>query len=381
MLILHVTRDHSPAHCGGTSTAVSELTAALSEIDMKGRVVSFEQWRPRSNRKGSPLRDEQHQGLAVARLSTPDQLEKARTWALKVKPDLVLVHHEMLWEFAKEIATLWGVPCVLVVHVFQAAMNRVRGVTERTMSFVAQEKAFVEADAVITTSQAVYLEILEMYPALDGRIHVRGLGTSRVAQGARTVFEPTVAFSGRFDSIKRLPLLLAAMEEVLETLPDTRLILIGGNPGNAKLERRWHKRLKSETSAKLQSQLEICGWLNSDEVWTQLEQASVVVNPSLYETFGLSLLEAMAGGLAVVTSPAGGLSELVQDGHNGLIVDSDDPSQWSRTLIALLRDPQRALELGKAARNSVVGKRLWSTVAPTWKTLFLKLCGEVKSKS
>ena len=153
MLILHITRDHAPAHCGGTSTAVAGLTAALSHNDIKGRVVSFEQWRPRAKRNGVELRTGEYQGLPVARLSTPDQLAAARVWAQEKKADLVLVHHEMLWEFAHDNASVWGVPCVLVVHVFQAAMNRVRGISERTMSLVAQETAFEQADAVIATSR------------------------------------------------------------------------------------------------------------------------------------------------------------------------------------------------------------------------------------
>ena len=193
-------------------------------------------------------------------------------------------------------------------------------------------------------------------------------------------FKRTVVFSGRFDSIKRLPLILAAMEKVVEELPDVRLIVLGGNPGNPKVERRWHKRLEAEVSPKLQKQMAVMGWLTTDEVWEQLDKASIVITPSLYETFGLSLLEAMARGLAAIVSPAGGLKELVHHGRNGLIVDSDEATVWAQALIQLLTNPERTLEMGEVSRTLVSEKMLWSTVVVQWESLFVKLCGRQKSK-
>ncbi len=380
MLILHITRDHAPAHCGGTSTAVTGLTDALSERGVEGRIVSFEQWRPRAKSSGGTLRKDEYNGLSVARLSTPDQLADASSWAKEQNADLILVHHEMLWEFAKDIADTLSVPCVLVVHVFQAAMNRVRGITERTMSFVAQERAFEEADAVVATSQAVRAELMQLYPTLEERLHLLGLGADRLAREPRRHFKRTVVFSGRFDSIKRLPLILAAMEKVVEELPDVRLILLGGNPGNPKVERRWYKRLEAEVSPKLQKQMDVMGWLTTDEVWEQLDKASIVITASLYETFGLSLLEAMARGLAAIVSPAGGLKELVHHGRNGLIVDSDEATVWAQALIQLLSDPERTLEMGEVSRALVSEGMLWSRVVTHWESLFVKLCGAHQSK-
>ena len=154
-------------------------------------------------------------------------MEEARNWAVEEPFDLIVVHHEMLWEFAFDIAANRSKPCVLVVHVLQAAMNRVRNIEERTMSLVAQEQALGEAHAVVATSEAVYLEIAEARPELKGKLYRLGLGIHRVAEQAKTMFEPTVIFSGRFDSIKRLSLLLAAMEKVIQVIPDARLVVMG----------------------------------------------------------------------------------------------------------------------------------------------------------
>ena len=374
MFILHVTRDHAPAHCGGTSTAVTGLIRALSQRQIGSCVVSFEQWRPRANPIGAPLKRDEHEGISVVRLSTPDQLPAAQSWALEQAIDLVVVHHEMLWEFGQAVARARNVPCVLVVHVFQAAMNRVRGIEERTMSLVAQEVALEEAAAVIATSKAVEAELLEMYPKLQGRLQQLDLGTHRVAEKCRTFFVPTVVFSGRFDSIKRLSLLLEAMEKVIQVHPEARLLILGGNPGNAKLDRRWRRRLASEISTDLQERTEVTGWLSEDELWQRLGDASIIVVPSLYETFGLSLLEAMARGLAAVVSPAGGLARLVEHSESGYLVDSADPEPWSKAILSLLETPERTLAMGELARQRVEANWHWKAVVKQWEDTLLRLC-------
>ena len=304
--------------------------------------------------KWCSLKIERYEDFNVARLSTPDQLEQARNWAVKEPFDLIVVHHEMLWEFAFDIATNRSKPCVLVVHVLQAAMNRVRNIEERTMSLVwpksrrwARRTQWRHRRPCTSKSPA--------QPKLKGKLYRLGLGIHRVAEQAKTAFEPTVVFSGRFDSIKRLSLYWLPWKKVVQVIPDAKLIVMGGNPGNPKVERRWHRRLNSEVSAELRSRMTVTGWLHEGEIWQYLAQASIVALPSLYETFGLSVLEAMAQGLATVANPVG-LKELVQHERSGLWVDSNEPEPWANALIGLLKQPDLALEMGETARRAVLGE-------------------------
>jgi starch synthase len=93
------------------------------------------------------------------------------------------------------------------------------------------------------------------------------------------------------------------------------------------------------------------------------------VCPSVYEPLGIVNLEAMACGTAVVASDVGGIPEVVDDGHTGLLVhyDEHDIATYREGLAdgvnALLRDPSRAAAMGVAGRERAQREFSWATVA------------------
>jgi glycosyltransferase involved in cell wall biosynthesis len=89
------------------------------------------------------------------------------------------------------------------------------------------------------------------------------------------------------------------------------------------------------------------------DVPSVLARASLFVLPSLSEGLSLTLLEAMARGLPVVTTAVGGSPELVADGQTGFLVPPAAPEALAEKLLLLLRDPDRARVLGLAGRRRV----------------------------
>lgn len=87
-----------------------------------------------------------------------------------------------------------------------------------------------------------------------------------------------------------------------------------------------------------------------------LQASDVFVLPSESEAFGISLIEAMATGLAVVSSDAGGLSDIVSDGMDGLRFPSGDGSRLRHALRRLHADAALREKLGSAARESAVAR-------------------------
>ncbi|MFN2594093.1 MAG: glycosyltransferase [Actinomycetota bacterium] len=83
-------------------------------------------------------------------------------------------------------------------------------------------------------------------------------------------------------------------------------------------------------------------------------RADVVVQKSIAEGFGLTVAEAMWKGRAVVASKIGGIQDQIEDGKTGLLVDDpEDLHEYAADVNALLEDPARAAEIGKAARDRV----------------------------
>ncbi len=78
--------------------------------------------------------------------------------------------------------------------------------------------------------------------------------------------------------------------------------------------------------------------------------------PSRLEPFGLVATEAMAAGVPLVASTAGGLAEIVDDGRTGFLVPPDDVPGFARAVTGLLLDPALARRVAAAARTEVVAR-------------------------
>ena len=98
--------------------------------------------------------------------------------------------------------------------------------------------------------------------------------------------------------------------------------------------------------------------------------------PSRFETFGLSALEGMASGMAVVASDCGGLSELIEHDVNGLLLPPDDVDALARAIGDLLADPQRRARLGRAAMSRVRERWTWAQLLPAMEAAWLDACGQ-----
>lgn len=101
------------------------------------------------------------------------------------------------------------------------------------------------------------------------------------------------------------------------------------------------------------------------EVIQLLTHATVFACPSVYEPLGIVNLEAMACGTAVVASRVGGIPEVVDHGRTGLLVDVDDDFEagLTRSLDAVLGDPDTARTMGEAGRERAVTEFGWDAVA------------------
>ena len=83
------------------------------------------------------------------------------------------------------------------------------------------------------------------------------------------------------------------------------------------------------------------------------QDATLFVMPSYYETFSISGAEAMAFGLPVVVTRAGGLPEVVEDSVSGTVVPVNDAKALADAIVALLRDPERRAAMGKQGQQRV----------------------------
>jgi glycosyltransferase involved in cell wall biosynthesis len=94
------------------------------------------------------------------------------------------------------------------------------------------------------------------------------------------------------------------------------------------------------------------GWLDRDAVAAALDEADIMVLPSVSEGLPVALLEARAHGTAVVATRVGGIPEAITDGVDGVLVAPRDPAALARAIAQLASDPARRARLARAARES-----------------------------
>ena len=145
---------------------------------------------------------------------------------------------------------------------------------------------------------------------------------------------------------KGIDVLIRAMKTVSELHPDVKLILVGEGPLRGDLE-----SLSEELGQN--HRIEFLGRRSHGEVVELLHGCEVFVLPSRFETFGIALVEAMACGRAVVAANTGGMPEIVRNGVNGFLVESDSPSGLVDGLNTLLDNLSLRRRLGEAAARDV----------------------------
>ncbi len=110
-----------------------------------------------------------------------------------------------------------------------------------------------------------------------------------------------------------------------------------------------------------------------DALLREMSEADVFVFPSLFEGFALVILEAMAAGLPVITTPNTAGPDLIEDGKEGLIVPAGDAKALHAAMESLLNDPERARSMGRAAHDKAK-EYTWERFGERWEAMLNELC-------
>jgi glycosyltransferase involved in cell wall biosynthesis len=169
--------------------------------------------------------------------------------------------------------------------------------------------------------------------------------------------EPRVLFVGRVERTSRwkgLQVLVESLVRLRELVPDVRLDVVGDGDDVAHLQAR-AERLG------VASMVDWHGQVAHEDLPRHYRRAGVTVLPSLTESesFGMTLVEAMASGCPVVGSDVGGIPFVVRDGVDGLLVPPGDATALADGLAAVLTDPARAAAFGTAGREAATSRWHW----------------------
>jgi glycosyltransferase involved in cell wall biosynthesis len=146
-------------------------------------------------------------------------------------------------------------------------------------------------------------------------------------------------FIGRLTARKGHSVAIDAFPDVLAGVPEAKMVFVG----NGELEDEFRSRV---SAMGLEDRVIVAGFRR--DIPELLAASSALILPSEKECLPLSILEAMAAGLPVVATDVGGISEAVEDGVTGLLIEPRDPGGLARALVRVLGDREEAEAMGRA---------------------------------
>jgi mannosyltransferase len=159
---------------------------------------------------------------------------------------------------------------------------------------------------------------------------------------------------GRVRAQKGTDLFVAAMCRLLPAYPDFTAVIVGEiKPDQAGFADGLRRQI---AAAGLQSRIVILGELPIAEVQRWYQRLTIYAFTSRNEGFGLTLIEAMSVGAALVATRAGAAEIVVDDGVTGVLVPTDDAAALAAALEPLMRDPTAAAAMGARGRQRVLDK-------------------------
>jgi glycosyltransferase involved in cell wall biosynthesis len=178
--------------------------------------------------------------------------------------------------------------------------------------------------------------------------------------GAEMASQPPVLLTiGRLEKRKGVDVLLHALSaKVWKYFPELKVYLVGSEAGLTKAD------LLALVPPDKRGQVIFPGFVDRFRITGYYQRANVYVAPTLYETFGYTVLESMACGVPVVASRVGAIPELVDDGVTGLLVPPGDPEALAEAIIYLLSDSAQREQMGKRAREKAVTEYAVEKIGP-----------------
>ena len=180
---------------------------------------------------------------------------------------------------------------------------------------------------------------------------------SRFQYRERRPLRPRLLCTRNFESIYRVDMIIDAFARLQAVEPAATLTLAGHGS-----EESWLRRRAAATGA---TGIRFAGTIDPANMPALYADADVCVNASVVDNQPVSILEAFAAGLPVVSTPTGDIPSMVRHGDTGVLVAPDDADAMAAGVCWLLRHPDRAVAVARAARLEIDGYT-WPAVRDAW---------------
>lgn len=200
-------------------------------------------------------------------------------------------------------------------------------------------------------------------------------------------------FVGRVSPEKGVHVLLDAFKNVLGHHPDAHLKIVGPQvsaplefilPFNKDSKFKdlaslysgsYRSRLRDQLPSNLASQVSFIGNVPHSQLINYCQDADVFIFPSVWdEPFGIPIVEAMATGVPVIATRVGGITEIVEEGKTGLLVERGEVTALADAILSLLSDKAGRKSMGKAGRQRAIELFSWERIVENLLSQYKNSC-------
>jgi glycosyltransferase involved in cell wall biosynthesis len=199
----------------------------------------------------------------------------------------------------------------------------------------------------------------------DIRLLPNGIDLSRYAFRLRAQPKPALVWLRAFHAIYNPALAVEVLSGLRRQFPAAHLAMIGPDKGDGSLQ-------QAQALAQaygLQNAILFAGPVPNSEVPTWLDQGDIFINTTNIDNTPVSVIEALACGLPVVSTNVGGLPDLLHDGADSLLVNAGNTAVMTEAVLRILQEDGLAEKLSSQARRSAE-QFDWKTILPQWEALF-----------
>ncbi len=234
----------------------------------------------------------------------------------------------------------------------------------------ARMRRLLATAAYITTPSRYLYDTMQPY-AENLRVLPNALDLSAYTFVQRTAATPKLVWLRAFAEVYNVTLAAEVVARLKDDYPTLQLYMIGPDKQDGSLE-AFQARVEA---LDIGEHITIVGRVPKEAVPTWMNKGDVFLNTTNFDNTPVSVMEAMAAGLCVVSTDAGGLPYLLDDGEDALLVPVGDADAMAGAVRRILEDPALAETLSRKARARA--ERFdWASVLPQWEAILVDMLKE-----
>jgi glycosyltransferase involved in cell wall biosynthesis len=219
--------------------------------------------------------------------------------------------------------------------------------------------------AAVTTPSRYLLDRMQLFRS-DIQLIPNSVELSGYSFRVRSVPAPRLVWLRAFHEIYNPSLAIRTVSLLQEDFPEIHLRMLGPDKGDGSFETAF----RTARELGVENKVSAPGAIPKSSVSTALDDGDIFLNTTNIDNTPISVLEAMACGLCVVSTNVGGIPYILDHNHDALLVEPDDPVSMAAAVRRILTEPQLAERLSRNARLKAE-QFDWPMISSKWESLLI----------